>query len=337
MILITGATGFLGHNLIPRLLQAGYQVRAVVRPSSDTRFLQTLGVDLVVIPDITDRAALTQACTGCHSVIHAAGHFRFWDKFPTYWHTNVAGTQAILTAATAAQVQRFVHISTLAVIGRPPISGPIDEQTRCFPQDHYQRTKLEGESLALNFHRDQGLPVIVLRPGWFYGPWGRYAFNRLNFEEPLRGWRIKVDNGRHILCPVYINDVAQATQLALTAGQPGHIYNISGHVLDQTHINAIISDLSGIGHWRINIPKPVVLNLARAWTLLARFTGHEPFYPITLAPYVFEDWRVSTAKAEAELGFTPTPFIQGAKETLDWYWGQGILGHHQPSKKKLSI
>ena len=319
MILITGATGFLGHNLLPRLLNAGYTVRALVRPSSNTAFLQQLGVELAVVPDVSDETAVTATIQGCDQVIHAAGHFRFWGDLQDFWQTNVAGTHAILNAAYRAGVTRFVHISTVAVIGKTPAQAIIDETTPCHPLDPYQQTKLEGEQLALSYHHQHGLPVIVLRPGAFYGPWGHYAFNRLFFTEPLRGWRIKVDNGRHITFPVFVPDVAQAILLALTRGQPGEIYNVSGQSLSHNEVNAIVSDLAGISHWRMNIPSSAVLLLARAWTALSRLTHHEPFYPINMAPYVFQDWRVSAHKAEQELGFTPTPITNGIKATLAWY------------------
>jgi nucleoside-diphosphate-sugar epimerase len=325
MILITGATGFLGHNLVPCLCEAGYPVRALVRPNSDVTFLQELGVDLAYTPDISDTDALIAACQGCDTVIHAAGLFRFWGDLPDFWRTNVGGTAAALEAANTANVKRFIHISTLAVVGKTPSQAVITEETACLPLEHYQRTKYEAEQLALHYHETQELPVVVLRPGAFYGPWGHYAFNRLFFEEPLKGWRIKVDNGRYITFPVFVADVAQATMLALNKGQPGQIYNICGQSLDHNSVNAIVSDLAGISHWRFNIPRQFVVALAAAWTFLSRFTGREPFYPINMEPYVFQDWHVSTEKAEQELGFCPTPFAIGAKATLDWYWAQGIL------------
>lgn len=324
MIFISGATGFLGHHLVPWLRQAGYPVRALVRPGSDTRFLQKLGVELAVVESVAVETAVAQAMQGCQFVIHAAGLFRFWGDAAEFWAVNVQGTQAMLNAAVTAGVQRFVHVSTLAVIGQTP-EQVIDENTPCRPLDPYQRSKLEAEKLVLAAHCDHSLPVIILRPGWFYGPWGRYAFNRLNFEEPLRGWRIKVDGGRNLLCPVFVPDVAHAIHLGLEKGRSGEIYHVSGHFLSHNEINAIVSDLAGISQRRVPVPRFLVFNLARAWTALARFTGQEPFYPINLAPYVFQNWRVSIAKAETELGFAPTPFAQGVKETLEWYWAQGIL------------
>jgi len=329
MILITGATGFLGHHLVPHLVGLGYPLRAVVRPSSDTQFLQKHGVELAYADDITDEAALTLACTGCDQVIHAAGLFRFWGEPEEFWQTNAGGTTAVLQACKAAAkqhaIQRFIHISTIAVVGKPPTNRPIDENTRCNPLEPYQQSKLAAETHVLAAHAQDGLPAIVLRPGAFYGPWGRYAFNRLFFEEPLKGWRIKVDNGRHITFPVFVPDVVQGVELALRNGRPGQIYNICGESLEHNRVNTIVNDLAGIGHWRLNFPTWMVLLLARAWTALSKLTGREPFYPINMAPYVFQDWHVTYQKAADELGFQPTPFAEGARQTLEWYWQQGLL------------
>jgi nucleoside-diphosphate-sugar epimerase len=148
--------------------------------------------------------------------------------------------------------------------GKPPTNRPIDENTRCNPLEPYQQSKLEAETRVLAAHAQDGLPAIVLRPGAFYGPWGRYAFNRLFFEEPLKGWRIKVDNGRHITFPVFVPDVVQGVELALRNGRFGQIYNICGESLEHNRVNAIVNNLAGIGHWRLNFPTWMVLLLARS-------------------------------------------------------------------------
>ena len=324
MLLLTGATGFLGHNLVPQLIKSGHQVRALVRPNSDTSFLEKLGVDLAYTEDITDGYAALQAMQGCDKVIHAAGLFRFWGEAQTFWQTNVGGTTAVLNAALSEQVKQFIYISTIAVVGTTPTQNIIDETTVCKPQEPYQLSKLEAETRVLAYG-NEGLPVIVLRPGGFFGPWGRYAFNRLFFEEPLKGWRVKVDGGKHIMFPVFVPDVAQGIMKAMEKGKPGEIYNICGRSLTHNELNGIVSKLAGIRSWRFNVPTSLMLTLARAWTGLSRVTGREPFYPINLAPYVFQDWHVSIAKAEKELGFVPTPFEEGARQTLQWYKDQGIL------------
>ncbi|MCZ7667189.1 MAG: NAD-dependent epimerase/dehydratase family protein [Chloroflexi bacterium] len=96
-----------------------------------------------------------RAVQGCDQVIHAAGQFRFLGMRSLFWQTNVAGTHAMLAAATAVSVQRFIHISTVVVIGGTPAASLIDETAVCHPLEPYQRTKYEAEQLALAYHRAQ--------------------------------------------------------------------------------------------------------------------------------------------------------------------------------------
>lgn len=325
MIFLTGATGFLGCHLAQHLTAAGYALRTLVRPQSRTGFLQELGAELTVAADIQDREAVWEACRGCELVVHAAGHFRMWGNLCHFWETNVGGTDVVLRAALENGVRRVLLVSTVAVVGRTEPGRVVDEEHPCRPQDNYQRSKLEAERLALAYWRNCGLDVVIARPGALYGPWGRYAFNRLFFEDPLRGWRIMVDRGQRITFPAFAPDVARGIVLALEKGRGGEIYHLSGQLLSHRQANDAVSDAAGIRRRRLNAPSWPLLLLANVWTAASRYTGREPFYPRNLAHYVFQDWRVSSAKAEAELGFCATPFEEGARETVKWYREQGIL------------
>lgn len=325
MILLTGASGFLGHHLVSRFLRDGYTLRALVRPQSDSTFLQEMGVPLVFAEDIGDDEALRKACRGCRAVVHAAGHFRMWGHLCHFWQTNVGGTDSVLRAALQAGVARVVTISTVVVVGQPEKGRMVDERHPCRPRDAYQRTKWEAEQLALAYEQNCGLDVVIVRPGALYGPWGRYAFNRLFFEDPLRGWRIKIEGGRRITFPAFAPDVARGIVGALERGRCGEIYHLSGRSLTHNEANDVISDLAGISRRRLNVPTWPMLMLAHLWTAASRYTGREPFYPRNLAHYVLQNWPISSAKAQAELGFEATPFDQGASRTLEWYRQQGIL------------
>ncbi len=322
-ILVTGATGFLGHTLCPYLVERGYRLRALVRPASAWEFLCPLGVELAW-GDIRDPAAVYAATVGCQAVVHAAGKFRFWGQREDFFSVNLDGTRYALEAARRASVERFIYISTVAVVGAPRNSVVIDETYPPTPWDDYQRSKLEGERLTLRYHQEHGLPSLVLRPGAFYGPGGRYAFNRLFFEDPLKGLPVQVYGGRHITFPVYIQDVAQGVDLALKRGRLGEIYNISGRSLSHREIENIVDRLLEYRIWRLNAPTGAMLALARVWTWLSHYTRREPYYPLNLALYVFYDWEVSSEKARRELGFVPTPFEEGARATLAWYRELGV-------------
>lgn len=325
MILVTGATGFLGHNLIPLLLSRGHRVRALVRPASRWQYLAESGVELAW-GDARDARAAQEAMKGCRAAVHAAGYFRFWGRTEDFQSTNVRGTHNVLEAARQEGVERFIHISTIAVAGRPKSGAVIDETYPCEPADDYMRSKLDGEALVHAYHRSHGLPAIILRPGAYYGPWGHYAFNRLFFEDPfVKGLPIQIHGGRHFTFPIYVPDLSCVIQNALSHGRPGEVYNVSGPSMTHREINTTISRITGIRPRWINIPAPAILLFARLWTALSQLTQREPYYPINLAPYVFNDWVVDSGKATRELAFRPTPFEDGARATIEWYQRIGLL------------
>jgi nucleoside-diphosphate-sugar epimerase len=256
--------------------------------------------------------------------VHAAGKFRFWGKRKDFFDVNLEGTKNALEAARQVGVERFIYVSTIAVVGAPRAGAVIDETYAPAPQDNYQRSKLAAERLTLRYHQEYGLPAIALRAGAFYGPGGRYAFNRLFFEDPLKGFPLQVHRGQRINFPVYIRDVAQGIDLALKRGRLGELYNISGPSISHRQANDVVDRLLGYRIWRFNAPAWMMLALARSWTWLARYTDREPYYPRNLSSYVFYDWKVSTEKAERELGFVPTSFEEGARATVDWYRELGV-------------
>ncbi len=322
-IFVTGGTGFLGRALLPALVAEGWHVRALTRHPDQAPWLCDLPVE-VVEGDVENEAVVERAVQGCDYVIHAAGRFRFWGARETFEQTNVHGAENVLRAAAQANVAKFIHISTLAVVGTPLADRLLDETHPTYPVDPYQRSKLVGERLALRYQRERDLPVVILRPGAFYGPYGRYAFNRLFIEDPLRGLLIKVDGGKNIIFPVYTGDVAAGAIRAIAAGRAGEVYNICGESLTHNQVNAIVSEEAGISRFRLNTPGLGLILLAYLWTALSEYTHVEPFYPLNLRSYVFNSWRVSIAKAERELGFTPISFREGVRRTLAWYEEAGI-------------
>lgn len=323
-VLVTGGTGFLGHSLVPCLIEEGYHVRALVRRTANLEWMRALGVD-VVWGDVRDRASVEEAMRGCRHVIHAAGRFRLWGPASEFEQTNVQGTRHVLDAAAQAEVERFLHISTIVVVGWPQPGRIIDEAHPLAPRDPYQRSKVGGEEQVRQQIEMEGLPAVILRPGAFYGPWGRYAFNRLFFEDPLRGLRIKVHRGRYLTFPAFIGDVAQGIVVALERAAPGEVYNLSGESITHNEANTIISRLAGISPTRVNVPERAMIALGWAMTRGAdAITHREPFYPLNLAHYVFGDWDVDSGKARDAFGFKTRPFEEGAKLTLAWYRKIGV-------------
>ncbi len=318
LILVTGGTGFLGRHLLPLLVAEGFHIRLLVRQTSQVDWLPNERIELVY-GDVTDPCSVDEAMRGCRYVVHAAGHFRFWGAPELFEQVNFEGTKHVAQAALDHGVERLVYISSIAVVGDPHLGELITETAECHPQDAYQDSKLQAEGHLQELVAEHGLPAIILRPGAFYGPGSTYGFNRLFIEEAMLGWRVKVDGGRRVTFPVFVPDVAQAIVLVFTAGQVGEVYNICGRSLTHNELNGVVSDLLGIGHWRLSVPRPLMIALAAILEGLAKFTRHEPFYPLNLRHYVFNDWQVSNQKAQAELGFRPTLIEEGLRQTVAWY------------------
>jgi dihydroflavonol-4-reductase len=317
-IFVTGGTGFLGRHLVPALCRAGYTLRVLTRTPERHPWLHDLPRIEIVQGDLRDAELVARSVQGCRQVVHAAGLFSMWYEAGDFDATNVVGTENILAAARAANVERVVYVSTIAVIGKPMEGRVIDEQHPVSPADPYQASKWQAEQVVFR-HIQQGLPALIVRPGAFYGPMGDYAFNRLFFTDPMRGITMQMDGGRYTIFPAYIGDVAEGIRLALEKGRMGEIYNLCGECV--THRAAFDSVYKEAHlHWpRLNIPGVIGIGFSYVLEWLGHLTHREPFYPLGLRSYVFQDWPVSSDKARKELGFLPISFAEGVKKTIAWY------------------
>jgi nucleoside-diphosphate-sugar epimerase len=318
-IFVTGGTGFLGRHLVPALCRAGYSLRVLSRHPEDHPWLNRYPDMEVVTGDVRDSDVVHRAVQGCQAIIHAAGLFSMWHEAGDFHSTNAIGTENVMQAASAAAVERVVYVSTAAVIGQPIPGRVIDEDHPANPADPYQQSKFEAEQIVQRCQRDNNVPALIVRPGAFYGPGGDYAFNRLFFTDPMRGIVMQMDGGKYIIFPAYTGDVAQGIVLALQKGRIGEIYNLAGDWIMHREGFDIVCQEAQIRRIRLNIPGFIGLNFARLLTAIAHLTHIEPFYPIGLRSYVFNDWRVSSEKAKRELGFQPIDFREGVKRTLAWY------------------
>ena len=319
MILITGGTGFLGRHLVPALHNTGVCLRVLTRSPEANPWLQNYENVEVFAGDLRDVENLQEAVDGCDTIIHAAGLFSFWGDASDFRDTNVIGTDNLLRCAVNANISKIIFISSAAVIGNPNPDAIIDETYPPQPADPYQQSKLESEKVCLGYYREYNLPIVILRPGAFYGPMGEYAFNRLFFTDPMRGIIMQVDGGNYIIFPVFITDVVQGILQALEKGQAGEIYHICGEWITHKEAFDIVCEEAQLWYPRLRIPGWLGIGFSKFLTGLAKIIQHEPFYPINLKSYVYNNWRISSEKAKQELGFEPTDFREGAKRTIEWY------------------
>ena len=206
-VLVTGAAGFLGGHLVDMLLERGDDVRAVVRPVEDSgRLRKREGVEIVT-GDLTDPASLRHAVEGVQRVYNVAAKTGPWGPENAYWATNVQGLADLVHAAMDAGVQRIVHTSSITVYGHH-LHGIMTEEDPFHAEDNpYSRTKIAGEKLIANLVKDSGAPVVIVRPGWIYGPRDTASFGRfVSLIESGKGFII--GSGKNIVPLVYVRDVA---------------------------------------------------------------------------------------------------------------------------------
>lgn len=291
-------------------------MRVLVRaPQQHASWLNQFPVQ-VFQGDILDYAAVLRGAQGAEIIVHAAGMFRFWGKDSQFRAVNVGGAEIILKASKAAGCERLIHISTVYLVGEPPKEIVIDETYPPNPVEPYQKSKLAAERLMLE---QSDTPVIVLRPGAFYGPGGDYAFNRLFFRDPLRGLIMQLNQGRYIILPVFVPDVAKAIHTVFTRGATGEVYNICDDPISHREVYDIVCQEAKLRYPRLTLPDWTGLAASYLLEGVARLTQREPFYPLNLRSYVYNYWRVSHEKAARDLGFVPTPFADGVRQTIAWY------------------
>jgi dihydroflavonol-4-reductase len=323
--LVTGATGFVGSRVARALLAEGRAVRATVRPGSDRRNLDGLGVE-VVEADLGDAASLMRAVDGCDAVYHVAADYRLWVPEPaSIYRTNVEGTRMLLRAAGAAGVRAIVYTSSVATLGLPADGTPGDEETPVSLEDmvgHYKRSKFLAERAALALAREEGLPVVVVNPSASVGPGdikptptGRMVLDAANGRMPAY-----VDTGLNI---VHVDDVARGHLLAERHGRRGECYVLGG---ENMSLEAILREIAAItGRAPPTLRLPHAVPLAAAWfaEAWARISGATPSLTVDGARLARKHMYFSSARAARELGYRARPAAEALADAVAWFRERG--------------
>ena len=322
-ILITGATGFVGSSLARALATEGQQIIALARPEADRRRLAGLDIQWVS-GDVTRPETLAGLFDGVEAVVHAAGRLGQAGVAAAEYHRlHVDGTRHVLQAAAAGGVKRVVYVSSPGVLG--PITGPpADETTPPAPSNAYERSKAAAEQVAHAFAA-QGLPVVIARPEFIYGPGDRHVLGL--FRAVQQGRFFYIGRGQHTCHPTFIADAVDGLHRCLTRGEPGEIYHITGprSVTFQTLGETIAAALHVRPPW-LTISRPVAWLGAGVLEGLGRVTGREPPLSRTGVAFFSESRRFSWEKAHKELGYTPHyALAAGVQETVAWYRAQDWL------------
>ena len=326
VVLVTGATGFVGSAIIRQLIKSGHRVRVLIRSISNHRNVENLPVEIVV-GDLTDRTSLEKALKGCTSLFHVAADYRLWVPEPEdMYENNVRGTENIMQEAMNAGVQKIVYTSSVATLMPNANRTPANEDCSACLEDmigHYKRSKFLAEAAVLELVEERGLPAVIVNPSAPAGPrdvkptpTGRVIADAVSGRIPAY-----VKTGLNV---VHVDDVAKGHLLALTRGKIGERYILGGHDMTLKEILLEIALITGRKPPRVCIPHKVVLPLACLSEAWARFAGQgEPRVTLDGVKMAKKYMFFSSKKAEQELGYNPRPAREALRDAVNWFQQHG--------------
>lgn len=327
MILVTGASGFVGSAVARRLLAAGHQVRVLVRASSSRTNLGDPRLDIVE-GDLRDAASIARAMSGISDVFHVAADYRLWARNPgAIVRTNVEGTRAVMHAALAAGVARIVYTSSVATLSSLADRASSDE-THPLPVDKavgaYKYSKLLAERLVESMVVEHKLPAVIVNPSTPIGPGDARPTptGRIVIEAASGRMPAYVDTGLNL---VHVDDVAAGHIAAWQKGRIGERYILGGQDVLLGDMLREIARQVGRAPPKLRLPRRLIFPIAYAAEAAAHFTGREPFVTVTGLRLAKDHMFFSSAKAERELNYSARPYREAVADAIAWFRQHGYL------------
>jgi len=329
-VLVTGATGFVGKNLVRHLLRHEYEVAILARRTSN---LSGLPVDAIDVRwgDITDPAAVRNAMDGTEAVFHMAALVKEWvPRNQLFWEVNVDALETLLRASMEFSLDRVVYTSSFMAIGPSDGLEEADETTTHSPNHFctlYERTKYEAAVVAERFVKI-GAPVVTVCPGVIYGPGdlteGNIMVRHLRdfLTDRLPG--IPGD-GSQRWCFSYVDDVVSGHRLAMEKGKVGERYILGGENAALRDFFSIAMELTGKDKPPRQVPFPLLEAAAALGQVKAAITRRPPTVALGAVRAYKHNWAYSSRKSIAELGYTVTPLRDGVTRTIDWLKNERMI------------
>ncbi len=307
--LVTGANGFTGSYMVRNLLKNGYSVRGLVRKTSNLDLINDLDIELVYADLATDEIT-NEVMDGIDVVYNVGAAFRIEGVAESYfWDVNVKGTKKLLEAAKKAGIKKFIHCSTVGVQG--DIKNPPAKETHPNnPGDYYQESKLEGEQLALEFFKKEGLKGTVVRPVGIYGP-GDTRFLKI-FKFINNGKFRMIGDGNVLYHLTFVEDLVEGFRLAGESEKANNeIFTIGGN--GYLTLRELVDKISKI------LDKPTSNKSIPVWPVwIAGALCELVCKPFGISPPIYrrridffiKDRAFDITKAKTILGYNPTTTLE---------------------------
>ncbi len=343
--LVTGATGFLGSQLVRTLIERGESVKAFVRPGSNLGALENYPRDRfkIAVGDIRIEPSVYAALSGCTRLYHVAANFKMWDPTPSrIIEPAVEGMRATLRAAKARQLDKIVVTSSMGVLGVSHDPASLMDETHEFnleDPEAYFAAKVAADEVVDEFI-EQGLPIVSVLPGTIAGPgdWKPTPNGRLLLEY------LKTPSTSHFpvsaggINVVDVEDVASGHVLAMERGQLGERYLLGGDNVTFSQLFETLCDLTGLAEPTAPKSKGLLQLAGRLFELNARLRGGDPRITSRLARDYAESYSwITSKKAETELGYTHRPVREALARSVRWFLANGYVPAAAARRVRLEL
>jgi farnesol dehydrogenase len=320
-VFVSGATGFIGIQLVKRLVEEGHVVHALYRSQSKAELIRHPAVTLFK-GDILDKPSVELAMEGCEEAYHTAAFAGVWAKDPQMvYPLNVDGALNVIEAAGHHLVRRVVVTSTSGILG-PSGKEAVDESTPA-PASFfttYEASKFRLEQQLLG--RSETNPeVVIVNPTRVYGP--GYLSESTGVTRMIKqyvegNWRFIPGDGNSSGNYVFVEDVVTGHLLAMKKGAPGERYVLGGENISYNQLFMFVRQASGVHKRLFKIPLWLMLTVAGLMKVASKLTGRAPLIVPSLVRKFNHNWIVSSKKAADHLGYRPMNAQAGILLTVQW-------------------
>ena len=319
-VIITGADGVLGNNLVRTLLDRGYNIKILVETGRNAPFLEKLPIEKAW-GNILDYEELRNAIRGYDIVIHAAAKTDTWPpRHESYWNVNFEGTKNIIKAVTELGVKRLIHIGTANSFGPGDENDPGNESKPYTAGKYkldYMCSKRAAQDEVLKAVKETKLNAVVVNPTFMIGPYD---------SKPSSGTMILAVNegkipgypggGRNF---VYVKDVANAIANAIEKGITGECYILGNENLTYKEAFEKMARALDVKAPKMKMPRFLTLAYGGVLSVASTVFRFKPAVTYPLALISTEKHFYSSDKAVRELEMSQTPVNQALKEAVEWF------------------
>lgn len=318
-VLVTGANGHIGANVVRALIKQGHSVRGFIRQASDTQGIDGLDIELSY-GDVMNAASLEQAAIGCDAIIHLAAVYKTIAKTADeIVEPAIEGAKNVFAAASKAGINRIVYTSSVASIGFS--YNPNEKRTgndwNDDPHNPYYIAKTKSEQAAQALAKQYGIHVVVICPAIVLGP---YDYRITPSNQMIKDW-INGKGQTYIggLNFVDVRDVADIHVAALTKGENYHRYIAGGENMEVKKAGLLLKKLTGVKPLHLGMSRKVTLLTAKIVESLCKVTGITPPFTYDLVYEVAERYAYYEFQDTIDtLGVTPRKAEDSIKGSIQW-------------------